>query len=169
MATAENVQPLTGRCGADLRDSIYEIVTLNAAAQLIKASADSAFVLGLVDISLPTRDPDPTGLRDVPYATFCPNSKVKCKAQAAVAVGDFVIPAAAANAGKVIGKAALDPGEISLGVALEAASGDNSIFQVQPLAVQGAIPDNYYVPEGGANNERLTKASAADRNVEWAA
>ena len=169
MATQENVQPLTGRCGADLRESVYEILTLSATAQLVKASSDSAFVLGIMDISLPMRDPDPTGLRDVPYATFVQNSKVKLKASAAIAVGDFIVPAAAANAGKVLGKAALDPGEISLAVALEAASGDNSIFQAQPLAVQGAIPDNYYVPAGGANNQRLTKASASDRDTEWAA
>ena len=132
MARQENVQPLTGRCGADLRDSIYEILTFNATGQLVKASSASAYVVGIMDISIPSRDPDPSGLRDVPFATFAPNSKVKVKASAAIAVGNFIVPAASTAAGKVVGKAALASGDISLGVALEAASADGSIIQMLP-------------------------------------
>ena len=129
---------LTAVNGADLEDSLYELMALSA-GKVVKADADSATASVKVGIGIlaenPTKDVEGAD-SGVPVALVAGGGIHAVKANAAIAVGNVIVPST--TAGKVAGVAdvgSLADGQVGIGFALEAATQENDIIEILLMQV----------------------------------
>ena len=128
MAYYECAKTVTLTAGADLRNAIYEALTVDASGQVVQASATTAHVIGAL-AGNPIGSSDTTGMA-VQVAVVGGGGVLKIKAGGAITAGQLVVPSA--TAGRVSGVAdigSLAEDQMAIGVALEDAA-DGDVFSV---------------------------------------
>jgi len=134
MASAQSTVAVNLVAGEDLRGDLYEIVTVNVSGQVVKATAVTETVVGVL-AEEPRTDAVSTG-ETVPVVLL--QGIVKVKAGGVVTAGDLVVPDV--TAGRVIGVTgvgALAADSMAIGVAMVTAA-DGDIFEM--LAMPIAAP-----------------------------
>ena len=127
MATTTELKVISLPAGEDLTGDGNELLTINAAGNVIKAAAVTSHVIGVL-----ASNPGTTAAGDiVPVALIGGGGLGKVKASAAITRGHIVVPTATAGkAAGVANIAALAANQMGIGVALQAATAANEVIEV---------------------------------------
>lgn len=123
--------------GEDLNGDVYEALTIDSDGRVVKASATSDVIIGVL-----AEDPGRTtvdGVDTVPVDLIGAGGIGQIKAQAAIDAGDFLIPTATAGrVSGVTGLAEIPVDVMACGVALEAATAAGDIISFLAMPIAGA-------------------------------
>ena len=134
MSAFEKACLTTYVAGADLRNSLYELLALNAAGRVVKADAVTSRVIGVL-AEEPDKNVDSTG-RAVTVAKINGSDKLLVKAGAAITAGHLVIPSTTdGKAEGVANIAAITTNAMAIGQALQAASAENDVIEVEVMPI----------------------------------
>ena len=131
MASVNNVMMVTFETGANLSDSVGELVKLNASGQVINTVAVGDIAIGVVAQKI---SESASGV-EMSIAMLNGSGTVKVKANAAITRGDLVHPHTAG--GRVVSAGATPTaGDFIVGQALEAATAQNDIIEIVPIGIR---------------------------------
>ena len=134
MSTTQCLTTVSLPAGENLNGDLYEVLTLNASGQVVKADTATEVVVGVLMI-----DPGRANAAGdhVTVGLIAGGGVGLVKASAAITAGALLIPTT--TDGKVAGAAdtaALVDGQMAFGIAIEAASAADEVIQflAQPIA-----------------------------------